>query len=599
MSLDAPHTQTETARVPVMEHGADYLLTVKKNQPTLHETLRSFLDTPAPHFFPEDRPIPTEKLKATGSCVYRTTGTDQASSHQINKERDEVRNIFKAGVSPEQTGFPFAAQAAKLDRFTPGRKPEQVVLLTSLPPSAPFPLLTPPFPLVRELALRPDRLRRFGIASAHRGGQEWGMVKSPSKALRLLVIAEACNPEWTSVPLVGYNFVRALAERDDLKITLATHPRNRAQLEKDPITAMAEIVYPNNDYVAGTLYRLAQLLRGDRGKGWTTNTAFASIAYLFFEYELHKLVRARLRAGEFDAIHRVTPVTPTVGSPLASWTHVPMILGPLNGGLPWPPEFPTLRKQENEFLVPLRKIYRLMPYYGATYRRIRAAVAGSQHTASEVPASFKGKKFLLPENGVDPTKFEISDEWTPPPGRFRFVTVGRLVPYKGLWLTLAAMRDSELLKTCDLAVIGDGPDREKLERMAADYGLGGCVKMLGQLDQKTMSAEMRSSQCFVFPSLREFGGGVVIEAMASGLPSIVVDYGGPRDLIDAGSGILIPMCPESEMVPALREAMERVVGDHDLCRRLARSAAERIRTEFTWDVKAEKLRGIYREVVGI
>ena len=52
--------------------------------------------------------------------------------------------------------------------------------------------------------------------------------------MRVLVLAEACNPDWTSVPLVGYNVVRALAERDDLRITLATHPRNRASLERDP-----------------------------------------------------------------------------------------------------------------------------------------------------------------------------------------------------------------------------------------------------------------------------------------------------------------------------------------------------------------------------
>lgn len=415
--------------------------------------------------------------------------------------------------------------------------------------------------------------------------------------LRILLVAEACNPEWTSVPLVGYNFARALVERDDLKITIATHPRNRPAIERDPISSRAEFLFPDNDYIAGTLFRFAQLLRGDKGKGWTTNTAFSSISYLFFEYELNKLVKKRLRAGEFDLIHRITPVTPTVGSPLASWTDVPMILGPLNGGLPWPPEFPNLRKQENEFLVPLRKAYKLMPYYAATYRRIRAAIAGSQHTASEIPASFRGKKYFLPENGVDPAKFTISDNWTPPSGKFRFVTVGRLVPYKGLWLTLSAMRDSNILKGCELVVIGDGPDRAKLEQTAREYGLEGCVKWLGQLDQKTMSAEMRSSQCFVFPSLREFGGGVVIEAMACGLPSIIVDYGGPRDLIDAASGILLPMQPEVPMVGALREAMERVVGDPDLCRRLAGNASARIRSDFTWDVKAARLRAIYGEVL--
>jgi len=424
-------------------------------------------------------------------------------------------------------------------------------------------------------------------------------MSSPENKLRVLLLAEACNPAWTSVPLVGYNFARALAGRDDLRVTLATHPRNRPDIDADPISKQTEVVYADNDYVAGTLYRAAQLLRGNKGKGWTTNTAFSSFAYLFFEYELHKLLKARLADGDFDLIHRITPVTPTVGSPLASWTNVPMILGPLNGGLPWPPEYPTLRKQENEFLVPLRKAYRLLPYFSATYRRAAAVITGSQHTASEVPESFPGRRYLLPQNGVDPATFTIDADWTPPAKKFQFVTVGRLVPYKGLWLTLEAMRNSDLLKTCELLVIGDGPDRAKLEQMATDFGLGDAVKWLGQLDQKTMSARMRESQCFVFPSLREFGGGVVIEAMACGLPSIIVDYGGPRDLIDASSGILLPMKPEGEMVPALRLAMESAVRDHGLCRRLAARAAARIREEFTWEVKAAKLREIYREVVGL
>ena len=51
VSLDALHTQNETARVLVLEHGADYLFTVKKNQSTLHNTLQAFLDTPPAHFF--------------------------------------------------------------------------------------------------------------------------------------------------------------------------------------------------------------------------------------------------------------------------------------------------------------------------------------------------------------------------------------------------------------------------------------------------------------------------------------------------------------------------------------------------------------------
>ncbi|MEI6323629.1 MAG: hypothetical protein WCP60_11070 [bacterium] len=292
-------------------------------------------------------------------------------------------------------------------------------------------------------------------------------MSSPDKPLRVLLIAEACNPEWTSVPLVGYNLVRALADRADLKITLATHPRNRAALERDSLASRVEFLYPDNEYVAARLYRLAQLFRGGTGKGWTTNTAFESISYLFFEKELYRLVSKRLQAGEFDLIHRVTPVTPTVGSPIASWTRVPVVLGPLNGGLPWPPEYPQLRKQENEFLVPLRKLYKLMPYYGATYRHLKACISGSQHTASEIPPSFHGKRFLLPENGVDPATFPLAGGWQPPSGKFRFVTVGRLVPYKGLWLTLLAMQESELLRAFKL--LSDFGCETQLVEIVGDY----------------------------------------------------------------------------------------------------------------------------------
>ena len=418
--------------------------------------------------------------------------------------------------------------------------------------------------------------------------------------MRVLLIAEACNPVWTSVPLVGYNFVRALAARKDLDVVIATHPRNRPDIENDRINDLATFIYPDNEYIAKKIYNFAQFFRGGKGKGWTTNTGFAALSYLFFERELHKLVKSELKNGEFDLIHRITPVSPTAASPLAKWTDVPMILGPLNGGLPWPSEYPELRKKENEFLVPLRKIYKLFPYYKATYKNAAGVISGSQHTATEVPKYFRGKKFVLPENGVDPERFELADDWTPPEfdGRFRFVTVGRLVPYKGLWLTLEAMRNSKILRECELVVIGDGPDRPAIEAKVKEYQLEEQVIFKGWLDQREMGKELAQSQCFVFPSLREFGGGVVLEAMASGLPSIVVNYGGPTDLIDDNSGILLPMQGRDEMVTALQQAMETLVDNPALCRDYALHAVEQVKQHFTWDAKAEKLCRIYQEVLG-
>jgi glycosyltransferase involved in cell wall biosynthesis len=423
------------------------------------------------------------------------------------------------------------------------------------------------------------------------------MAESPPPRLRVLLIAEACNPTWTSVPLVGYNFARALAGRDDLDVTLVSQVRNRAALEADPIASRARLHFIDNEWVARPLYLFARLLRGGESLSWTIDTAMGWPSYVAFEKDLEARFRRPLREGAFDLVHRVTPLSPTAGSPLASQTDVPMMIGPLNGGLPWPREYPELRRKEREWLVPLRGLYRRLPYYRSTYRHAAAVVAGSRHTASEVPRWFRGLRFYLPENGVDPARFPVASAWPEPRGRFRFLTVGRLVPYKGVDLILEAMGGSAALKGCELRVVGDGPERARLEGLARQYGLEGSVSFAGWVDQRELAREFAQSQAFAFPSLREFGGGVVLEALASGLPAVVVDYGGPGELVTPECGTLLALKPREELVPQLRRAMEELAGDPARCRALGAAACRRVREEFTWEAKAERIVGMYRQVL--
>src|SRR5437868_3755091 len=194
--------------------------------------------------------------------------------------------------------------------------------------------------------------------------------------LRVLFLAEACNPAWPSVPLVGYNFVRALAERDDLDITLVTHVRNRNFLINDSLAARARLHFIDNEWLARPVYRLATWLRGDDRLAWTLNTALSWPSYVAFEHQVANEFRKQLAGRGFHLIHRVTPVSPTLPSPLAGRIDVPMILGPLNGGLPWPREFPELVAQEHEWLARFRPAYRLLPYFAATYRTAAAVIVG-------------------------------------------------------------------------------------------------------------------------------------------------------------------------------------------------------------------------------
>jgi glycosyltransferase involved in cell wall biosynthesis len=416
--------------------------------------------------------------------------------------------------------------------------------------------------------------------------------------IRVLLIAEACNPTWTSVPLVGYNFARALAARPDLRVTLVSQVRNRPALLADPIAQLARLHFIDNEWVAAPLYRLATRIRGGQALAYTIDTAMAWPSYMIFEKQLFHQLGRRLRLGEFDLIHRVTPLTPTQGSPLAALTAVPMLMGPLNGGLPWPKEFPELRRREREWLVPLRNFYRALPYYRSTYQHLAGVIAGSRHTATEIPPYFHGRRFYLPENGVDPERFHLATAWPEPQGRFRFLFVGRLVPYKGADLVLEAMGRSPALKACEFVIAGDGPERSRLEALVKQYGLENSVQLLGHVDQKRLSQEFGRSQVFAFPSLREFGGGVALEALASGLPAIIVDYGGPAELVTPECGILLPLRPREELVESLRRAMEALAGDPDRCRALGATACRRVREEFTWSTKAARIVDFYHQILG-
>ncbi len=348
-----------------------------------------------------------------------------------------------------------------------------------------------------------------------------------AKPLKLLLVAEACNPQWSSVPLVGYNLATALARRPELDVTVVSHIRNQEALTGSELETLArELTFIDSDLIAKPLYTLGRMLRGGGSLGWTTNMAMNWPGYVLFEHKTLRHYREPLQDGGFDLIHRLTPLSPTIGSVLASRVEVPMLIGPLNGGLPWPKEFPELRGKEREWLVPIRNVYRHLPYYRSMYERLSGVIAGSRHTATEVPSGFDGRRFYLPENGIDPDRFPMADGWAEPEERFRFITVGRLVPYKGIDLTLEAMSSSDVLRKCELQIVGDGPQRSNLERQVQQARLTDNVQFLGWQSQADVGAKLSAAQCFVFPSLREFGGGVVLEAMASGLPAIIADYGG-------------------------------------------------------------------------
>ena len=140
-----------------------------------------------------------------------------------------------------------------------------------------------------------------------------------------------CNPTWTSVPLVGYNMAAALSRHPDLDVTLATQVRNELALADDPINRTARVEYIDTEYIAAPFHRLSKLLRAGKQFGWTIDTASMWPSYVAFEKQIARRFAREFERHEFDVIHRLTPLSPTIPSPLAGLTSIPMMFGPVNG----------------------------------------------------------------------------------------------------------------------------------------------------------------------------------------------------------------------------------------------------------------------------
>ena len=214
-----------------------------------------------------------------------------------------------------------------------------------------------------------------------------------------------------------------------------------------------------------------------------------------------------------------------------------------------------------------------------------------------MPDACAAKLVYVPENGIDPARF--SARRTHAAKRpIKLVFVGRLVPYKGADMLLEAAAPLLRAGDCTLDVIGDGPERESLAELVGRLGLAGSVTLTGWVEHRELQHRLAQADVLAFPSIREFGGGVVLEAMAVGLVPLVVDYGGPGELVTPDSGIAVPIGTRAQIVARMRDCLERLATAPDLVAKLGRAAQSRAAGQFSWDAKARQMLEVYEWVLG-
>ncbi len=418
---------------------------------------------------------------------------------------------------------------------------------------------------------------------------------TPHKKLRVLMIAELANPDWVSVPLVGWNIARHVGEICD--VHLVTSSRNQENIDRNGFFKK-NVTYIDQTKTINFLVSCARFVLLGKAVDYTTFQALTFIFYPLFEIKTWFLFRKKIKNNEFDLVHRATPLSPVIPSLLASLckSHkTPFIIGPLNGGLKWPEEFAYLQSKDRDYLSRFRQIVRCLPFYKSTRRDSSAIIVGSNATLSELTPTYLHKCHYLPENGMTAQEIPRDNQkvWDLP---LKVLFVGRLVALKGVDMVIEAsaplLRDRQIT----LQIIGDGPELQNLRNLAQSLGIGDKVDFKGWIDRKIIGDFYKMSHIFAFASIKEFGGGALIEAMSFGLIPIVADYGGPSEIVTSDCGFKVTMQNRDLMIQKITSHLRELASNHTLAKTLSQHSRQRIVDEYLWPQKAQKILAVYSKV---
>jgi glycosyltransferase involved in cell wall biosynthesis len=225
------------------------------------------------------------------------------------------------------------------------------------------------------------------------------------------------------------------------------------------------------------------------------------------------------------------------------------------------------------------------------YRRARLVVCISDKVREQVvQGAALPVETTVVYNGVDSRMFSPESG---PSSSSTILSVGNLIPIKGHELLLSAFAAIQRCRPdVSLEIIGDGPERSRLRALVASLSLGGTVRFLGRQSRSQVAHAMRRCTLFALPSRYEGLGCVYLEAMSSGKPVVACRGQGIEEVIQVGTnGFLV----DPGDLPSLTGALEALLENLDLRRRMGDAARQTILRGFTLAHQAGQLAELYRE----
>lgn len=193
----------------------------------------------------------------------------------------------------------------------------------------------------------------------------------------------------------------------------------------------------------------------------------------------------------------------------------------------------------------------VMPLVAEAYAGASLCSAVSQSLADRIRGLGLANEVTVLPNFLPDQFGSVIDMQRPAGSSFSFLSVGGPSKAKGTDVLLKAL--ARVSRDVTLRVVGDGPEMDFFQQLAADLGVAERVQWLGSVPRDQMPEHYQACDAFVLPSQGETFGIAFIEALAFDKPLIATRCGGPEDIVDVGNGLMVPMNSVDDLAVAMED----------------------------------------------
>ena len=399
---------------------------------------------------------------------------------------------------------------------------------------------------------------------------------------KILLSCYACEPNKGSEPEVGWRVAQGAVDYAD--VTVLTRSNNQ-----ETIDASKE----STEGISFLYFDLPRVFRVLKKKG------ILGVGLYYVLWQIAARIWFRERIKKFDLVHHVT--FNGFQFPGAWWgIDQPILLGPLGGGMVFPAEMLGSLgsgRSKERLRTAIVRSFKWNPFWVSYLRSADRVLGANVETAKLLESVRGGEVEMMLETGyeVSGERTKVRDEV----GSCEVLWVGGLISRK---CPVMAIEIAERMFKNDvdfkMTIIGDGPMMGELRALIREKKLESCIRLTGKIPKEEVERRMEKADVFLFTSMRDTSGNVLLEAMARELPLDVPKHQCAALICSDEHAVLFDAVNPEQFVEHAAAGIRKLAEDQGLRKRMGAEGRRRLETNFSWNRYHSRMKCIYEEILG-